>query len=203
MTGVDISPHMIGLARENLAEKNCEFHIGGVEVLPSLPGQGVDIVVATNVLGYLSDEEETLFFQESERILRPEGWILLMVGNELFDLFALNSGTSAFFEKEFSVSNASRLLTEGTRTRFGNAKRHNPLKMSKVLENHGFSHVQTAYSQWHKIPPVLAELDSRLEPGEARLEARDHDIDPNDLLPEDLWRAMFQCSMFGVLFRKS
>jgi len=38
---------------------------------------------------------------------------------------------------------------------------------------------------------------------EARLASRNHSTDPNELSPQDEWKAMFQCSLFGSLAQKA
>ena len=203
IVGVDISPYMISLARENLQSFNTELIMGGVEQLAKIRSESADLVVSTNVLGYLSPDDEERFFTETTRILRTGGFVLLTVGNELFDLFALNSGTASFFETYFEVRNSERLLVEGTSPRFGNARRHNPMALEAKLAEMGFIKVAYSFSQWHTKPPILEQLETGNTIDEARLSARDHHFDANSLAPTDKWRALFQCSIFGALFQKS
>lgn len=202
LTGIDISPHMISLARENVEHKNSELIVGGAEVLTKFEANSIDIVVSTNVLGYLSPEVEEIFFEEAVRILRPGGWILLSLGNELFDLFALNSGTVSFFESQFQVSGAENLLVHGNSRKLVNARRHNPLSLEAALGQYGLSKIGYSFSQWHTKPPIIEEVVGAKSPNEARLGSRDHDFDANGLPPRDQWRALFQCSIFGALFQK-
>lgn len=205
LTGIDISPHMIDLARANLSAAAHEVHlyVGNVDRLAELPTQGFDVVMATNVLGYLSDEDERRFFGEAARLLRPGGWLLLMSGNELFDLFALNSGTARFFRERLGVDDVSRLLTQCDRPRWSNARRHNPLQLPAELERFGFVQRCDSFAQWHREPPVLLELEDGLSPIEARLAARDQLVLPALLSESDRWKALFQCSIFGAVFQLS
>ena len=203
IVGIDISPHMISLAQENLQGFDTQLLVGGVEALGSIDSVSTDLVVSTNVLGYLSQDDERKFFTETARILRPGGFVMMTLGNELFDLFALNSGTAAFFETYFEVPNPERLLTQGTSPRFGNARRHNPLALEGQLGEMGFVKVAYSFSQWHTKPPMLEQLEIGKTIDEARLSVRDHNFDANSLAVTEQWRALFQCSIFGALFQKN
>ena len=203
IVGVDISPHMISLAEENLQNFDTELIVGGVQELGNIGTASADLVVSTNVLGYLSPDDEEKFFTETTRILRPGGFVLLTVGNELFDLFALNSGTASFFDAYFEVPNSDRLLVEGTSLRFGNARRHNPLALEAQLAEMRFIKVAYSFSQWHTKPPILEQLETGNTIDEARRSVRDHNFDANSLAATEKWRALFQCSIFGALFQKS
>ena len=203
IVGIDISPHMISLAKKNLRNFDTDLIVGGVDSLRSVASNSADLVVSTNVLGYLSPDDEKRFFAESFRILRPGGWTLLTLGNELFDLFALNSGTASFFETYFEVANSEKLLTEGASARFGNARRHNPLALETNMNEIGFRKVAYSFSQWHTKPPILEQLETGKTIDEARLSVRNHHFDANSLPLADQWRALFQCSIFGALFQKS
>jgi SAM-dependent methyltransferase len=194
---------MVSLARENLKDFDSVFEVGGVSALREQGEESLDIVVSTNVLGYLSPEDERDFFLGAARVLRPGGHVLLTLGNELFDLFALNSGTASFFEKHFSVIGSTKLLIQGDKPRLGNARRHNPLSIEAEVEEFGFTREEFAFSQWHHVPPILEEVDKDKEKNEARLSSRDHDFDANSLSRIERWKALFQCSIFGVLLRKS
>lgn len=200
--GIDISPHMISLAKNNFKGLKTQFLVGDVNVLHGIESESMDLVLSTNVLGYLTVEDEQKFFSESFRILRPGGFVLLTLGNELFDLFALNSGTANFFETHFGVFNTDKLLIEGNSSRFGNARRHNPLALEAKLSEVGFLKVKYSFSQWHTKPPILDQIEKNTGISEARLTARDHNLDANLLASTEQWKALFQCSIFGALFQK-
>lgn len=203
VVGIDLSPHMVSLARENLKDFDSELAVGGVSALRDQGEDSVDVVVSTNVLGYLSPQDERDFFLEAARVLRPGGYVMLTLGNELFDLFALNSGTASFFESHFSVIGSARLLTEGDKPRLGNARRHNPLSIEAEVAEFGFTREEYAFSQWHSVPPILEEVAKNKGKNEARLSSRNHDFDANSLSSIERWKAFFQCSIFGLLLRKS
>jgi SAM-dependent methyltransferase len=208
ITCVDTSPHMLKQAKKNVNKLvpffwgGGKYLVGGVEKLKNLGDSSIDLVLALNVLGYLSEEEEALFFEETVRILRPNGFLVVMTGNELFDLFALNSGTVDFFLQNFGNFDVSKLITEHERPRFKNARRHNPLKQEAILEEYGLRFKRITFSQYHKFPPVLLELDSKLSIREARLGARDFSLDPNSLPSSQHWANFFKCSIFAALYQK-
>lgn len=201
--GIDTSPAILEIASKNLAQIENTLLVGSVERMSKIDSGSMDLIVATNVLGYLTSEEESVFFSEAKRIINPKGYLLLTLANELFDLFALNSGTAEFFEKNFKVKNSSSLLIYGEEERFKNARRHNPLQLEAKLKSVNFSITAKSYSQWHHTPPILIQKGSGLTLREARIQSRDHALNPNDLQLEDEWRALFQCSIFGFLARNS
>ena len=199
--GIDTSPPIIKMADANVSVERKTFIVGGVESLTSISSDSLDLVLAINVLGYLSNEEEREFWIETKRILKKEGFVLILVGNRLFDLFALNSGTAEFFKEELGVLNADKLLRYADADRFKNARRHNPLELKNSLEEYGLSLIKTSFSQWHESPPIILEIEEGLDLGTARLKARNNQLDPNSLNANQKWRAYFQCSLVGLLFR--
>ena len=71
--GLDGSPDMIALARENAAQAgvtNAEFLHGHIEDIP-LPGGSVDVVISNCVLNLSADKPRVL--AEAFRVLRPGG----------------------------------------------------------------------------------------------------------------------------------
>jgi SAM-dependent methyltransferase len=203
LIGIDTSPPIIEMANGNISVERKTLIVGGVETLASISSDSIDLALAINVLGYLSQEEEREFWIQTKRILKNDGFILILVGNRLFDLFALNSGTAEFFREELGVFNAGILLRHADADRFKNARRHNPLELENSLSEYGLSLIKTSFSQWHEIPPMILEIEEGLDLGTARLKARDNHMDPNSLNADQKWRAYFQCSLVGLLFRST
>jgi SAM-dependent methyltransferase len=202
LIGIDTSPHILEFAKNNFKLVSGRFLVGNEKMLIQVPDQSVDLVVATNVLGYLTELEEMFFWEQVSRILVPNGSVLVTVGNKLFDLFALNSGTAEFFANELNVPGAGSLLTLGTTKRFKNARRHNPLSFVDSMRGLGFSLKAQSFSQWHHTPPAILERDLNLTLREARAKARDNVFDPNSLPLAERWRNYFQCSVVGLLFQR-
>jgi SAM-dependent methyltransferase len=98
----------------------------------------LDLGIALNVLAYMTRDEETQFYKESHRILKPGGHLLVTHSNELFDLFTLNNLTVEFFSRNFKVDinefldlkNVDPVATYGIR--------ENPLSYSGKLAGFGF-----------------------------------------------------------------
>jgi ubiquinone/menaquinone biosynthesis C-methylase UbiE len=197
--GTDISPHMIDLAASALSQFEFQGHVGSANAMSNVASSSVDLVLCLNVLGYLTDSDQEIFFKETQRVLKSGGYLLVMTGNELFDLFALNAGTAEFFEHNFSQPFADKLLIEGKALRFKNADRRNPLKFVEELSSHGFKEVSKSFSQWHKKIPALANIEFKGDLLAARSASRDHDFDPNNMPKHDRWKALFCCSIFASL----
>ncbi len=123
-----------------------------------------------------------------------------MTGNELFDMYALNAGTTDFFKPHFNVDVIST-LTEAKAPQYKPALRRNPLNSSVELQHYGFNEIAQSYSQWHRLPPAIGnKLGSNV--AEARMIMRDHAFNPNLLPPQEKWKAMFRSSIFGSLSQR-
>lgn len=75
--GVDMTPEMIGKARENASKddyKNVEFRLGEIENLP-VADNFVDIVISNCVINLSPNKERT--FSEAFRVLKPGGRLMV------------------------------------------------------------------------------------------------------------------------------
>jgi SAM-dependent methyltransferase len=71
--GVDMTPDMVNLARENAARvgaTNVQFKLGEIEDLP-LPDDSVDVIISNCVINLSPDKARV--FREAFRVLRPGG----------------------------------------------------------------------------------------------------------------------------------
>jgi hypothetical protein len=145
--------------------------------------------VSLSVLAYLTDDEDQAWWKAARKIVNPGGWLLVWHSNELFDLFALNAGTAAFFACNFDVDASSLLHAEADNPSYN--IRANPLTYPAILDGHGFEEVDRAFFNLHPAPPALL--------GEGA-EGRVHD--PDAIATVEPWRQMFQCSTYFSLSRR-
>ena len=75
--GVDMTPEMIELARENIRKvgsENVEFRLGEIENLP-LADHSVDVIISNCVINLSPDKSRV--FKESYRVLKPGGRVMV------------------------------------------------------------------------------------------------------------------------------
>jgi 2-polyprenyl-3-methyl-5-hydroxy-6-metoxy-1,4-benzoquinol methylase len=191
IVGIDPDQHLLDLAKTSGAD---ELICGGVEALEKQPAESVHGLIAANVLGYMSGDDEQRFYAAAKRILHPRGWMIVVHSNELFDLFTLNSFTREFFLRHFGVDVASLLTNPEEPKRPSYSIRENPLAYPYKLRRLGFQVERTEYINMHPIPPLLTGLDYSNV-----YNMKDRTF-PNTLTvsPAEKWKLMLQCSMFGV-----
>ncbi len=195
---VDPSPHMLRIAEDSFQETQFVSLEGSVECLADIPDASVDLALCIDVEGYLEEAELEVLYLELSRVTRKGGFLVVQGGNELFDLYALNAGTTEFFSRNFATD-AVGLLTLSQTQKWSTAPRRNPLNFANHLASIGFEELAQGFSQWHeKIPSALVEFQG-MDLLEARLAARNHEFDPNELEHSQRWKALFQCSMFVSL----
>ena len=197
--GCDPSEEMIGYARKRFAERGTKpdgLLLGGVEQLAAQKTASLDAVLAFNVLAYLTDAEETEFYAQLKRAVRPGGYFAVTHSNELFDLFTANRYTVEFLAKHFvdDPATASRLGSLFTNPDKPQSQdrynvRENPLVYPNKLDRLGFKVVKTGYHNWHKAPPVLKEQVTY--PSTASVPSSEQ------------WKLMFTCSTYGVCAQRA
>src|SRR5262249_4808841 len=94
LEGCDVSPEMIARARRQYPTAKTE--VGGIELFLQKTGP-YGVVVALNVLPYLSEAEEAKFFEHARKITK---YLLVSHVNELFDLVTFNRYTVEFFRSK-------------------------------------------------------------------------------------------------------
>jgi len=95
VSGSDLSPDMLEKARAHAP--GCTFTLGGVD---DMPNSGFDVVVALNVLPYLSPDEEVRFFSRAVDMLNEDGAIVFSHTNMLVDLVTFNRYTVEFWHEQ-------------------------------------------------------------------------------------------------------
>lgn len=198
LIGLDPVDEMVEAARARLdaAGLVADVRLGGVEGLATVDDASTDLLMAFNVLAYFEDDEADRFYREAARIVRPGGTMVVTHSNELFDLASLNRYTVDFHARYLSgAANAERvasLLTrpsEPERVTFN--VRGNPLSYRHLLDRYAFDEQQQEFINLHPLPPLLMDPAVFDDP-----DARDYE-DTLDWSPDDRWKLLFQCSMFG------
>jgi ubiquinone/menaquinone biosynthesis C-methylase UbiE len=185
---LDANEILLNKARASVSAAT--FVLGRAAALSEIPDRSHDCILALNVLGYLSSDEERLFYSEAKRILVADGSLVITHSNSLFDLFTLNRYTIDFFQSNFGVDVTSLLREPQKPDRLSFNIRENPLAYEAKLSQLGFKQVQQEFMNYHAIPPLLSGDD----PDDME-RVRANTLDwPAD----DRWRLAFQCSMFGV-----
>ena len=213
--GIDVSLHMIELSKKNLTNiKNKSLIVGGVDKLKKIKSNSIDLFLAFNVIGYLTDKEEKIFFKEVRRILKKNKFFISTNGNELFDLFALNYHTKVFFKKYFNQkeNHINLLLKKNKTDKYVIAKRYNPLALEEKLKKiFGLTMLDISFASLHKYSPEIGKIlhkgkkskneyytDFRYQ----QLLSRDYSQNPNKLPDLEKWKCLFLCSIFGMLVKK-
>jgi ubiquinone/menaquinone biosynthesis C-methylase UbiE len=192
LIGIDQDELMLNAARDRGGADT--LLLGGVEQLAQVPN--ADCLVAANVLGYLTNDEEREFYAQAARLLRPGKHLVIAHSNELFDMFTFNKYTVAFFEKYFGVSVTSLLSrpTEPARPSFN--IRENPLTYAAKLKALGFEVQRMEFMNFHEVPPLMMGIADFND-----LDSRQYK-DTLAVSEGERWKLMFQCSMFGVRARR-
>lgn len=186
---------------DELAEAACrrvpgaEVMVGGVERLADVPSDSVDVVLAANVLAYMTNEEESRYYREAHRILHPDGVMVVTHSNELFDMYTLNRYSVEFFQAHFDAEIAALLVAGEEPDRITFNIRENPLAYRFKLDSYGFEEMQQEFINLHPAPPLLMSADF------ADIDARTY-ADTLAWPADQRWKLLFQCSMFGSRARR-
>lgn len=84
VVGVDISAETVRFARDKYARPNLEFLCGPADAIP-VEGEAIfDWVVSFETIEHLDEEEQSRFMSEVNRLLKPNGVLILSTPNKLF-----------------------------------------------------------------------------------------------------------------------
>jgi ubiquinone/menaquinone biosynthesis C-methylase UbiE len=203
--GIDLSPYMIDACETNLIKIKKKLLIGGVEKLRSIKSNSIDLMICINTLGYLSDKDLNIFLANSKRIIKKNGHLSTLTGNELFNLFALNYGTKIFFKKHFNQKDKhlNFLLKKVNNNGWIQAKTFNPLEFFHKLKKFNLIEVKRSFAGWHKFSPEIGKMIyGKKNITKIRLKTRDLLFNSNKLDDSEKWKSLFCCSMFGALFKR-
>ncbi len=195
ISGIDISKEMVQIGKDRLSKAGHDpqsIEVGDVYSLAKVPSSSLDAVFCFNVLAYLTRKEESEFYHQLSRILKPSGYFVVTHSNELFDMYALNIHTTTFFQshflrKDLNPEGIDDLLKypgeAGKPTTFN--IRENPLSYQYKLKEFGLNEVQQEFINYHEAPPkLIGEQDF---------------ISTLNIDESDKWKLMFMCSSFASL----
>lgn len=193
ISGVDIAPEMVSLARDRLSKNNCNpaiVSLGGSAALKGIKTGSLDAILSFNVLAYLTKKEEEIFYKHAGRTIKRGGFLIVTHSNELFDLFSLNRYTVNFFSEYLMSSRYKKKI----RILLKNADkpkcpvlyniRENPLTYGKKLKKYGFCEIRQEFINHHNAPPALLSEDKAYP-------------DTLSVTDNDRWKLIFTCSTFG------
>jgi len=188
--GIDISPEIINIGQQRLTNLGLDsslIKVGNVNYLKEIPSASLDGLLSFNVLAYLTDEEELIFYQEASRIVKPGGYLIVTHSNSLFDMFSLNQYTINFIKDNLILSNSaqlSNLLTHANaESKATYNVRENPLSYHHKLRKFNFKEEKQEFINLHILPPPL--LQDKSYPSTL------------NFAEEERWKLMFICSIFG------
>ena len=191
--GIDPSDKLLSKYGERLkAFPGTKLLQGSVEALASIEDNSVDAITAFDVLDYLSEAQEDVFYTECHRILKKGGAVFSSHSNELFDLYTFNRYTVSFFEKHFDTDISGLIQNPDKPVRSMANIRGNPLAHNSKVGRYGFAVKDKVFLMHHPRPPLLMPgFDPDAGDKREFLDTR--------TVPEcDQWTLHFTCSVFGV-----
>ena len=113
--GFDISKSMLDVAHENVKSANLEpsvtlMILGMAEMETTFLDESYDKIISTLVFSELSKDEQTYALQESKRLLKKQG--LLIIGDEIVPRLALNRWIHRLIR--FPLAVLTFILTQST-----------------------------------------------------------------------------------------
>lgn len=81
VTAIDLGPSMIAAAQQRLARRSVRFHVATFEDFDA-PDGSFDLVVSATAFHWIDPEVK---FTKAARLLRPGGWLALLVTGERYD----------------------------------------------------------------------------------------------------------------------
>lgn len=187
--GVDASPNMVALAKQNLQGASHEvkrIYQSSVTDLSMFADESFDVVISLGVMEYLPPAEEKKAFAETRRVLKRDGIFLVENINNLFDLGTFNRFTIRFYQEHFfskfskdeqQVADLTRKLESlvtypakpdkkgGFSTTRDQVftKAEIPLTYGKKVRGYGFVEKEQAFYRFHAAPPLFFESQPALE----------------------------------------
>jgi len=181
---------------------NCDIIHGDVTAMKHFDDGSVSAILSFNVLAYLTNSEEEIFYSEATRLISEYGFLSVTHSNVLFDLFTLNSKTCEFFLANFNCDISSLLNSSQKGPSVTYNIRENPLSYSQKLLKYGFVEQYQAFINFHSAPPLLTNTHGG-GGGAQQIKGVEKAYPSTlDVSAEDTWKLLFRCSTFGSLSSK-
>lgn len=178
--GIEPGEALQTMANEKLANlgRQGAVQLGGLELLPKIESDSLDMFVAMGVFQYLSDEELAETLAQVVRILKPNGHLVSTFQNSLFDLFTFNKYTVDFFEHKIfpalaplglkvpqAVAELKTLLANPDLPSHNPSRARdtifvrlsNPLTIADELQQSKLKLEERYFYAFHAVPPIIAK----------------------------------------------
>ena len=183
-----------------------------LSVLYDLPSNSVDCIAFLSVLPHVPKKEWGNIHQNINRILKPNGQLIAVYRNKLFDLFTFNSITLEFYDqslwrgklfdelKSNHFNQVKDLITNSDLPKpyhtnamdksFGKLRRvkSNPLTIEKYLSSFNMQFNNISHYHYHCAPPLMMDKIKDYQ-------QINHDMELN---MSNNWRGNFMSAMFVI-----
>lgn len=206
-SGIDISESMVAAAKNNLKDENFDenkiFHGNFLEL--QYPQNSFNAILLNGVIWYYSDEIKKEILKKIYTLLAPNGYVVIVHRNDLFNMFALNQGTLDFFNQQLfsslsnenkdSIQNKIQVEMNGLLTPVKNNATlpkpyDNPFTIENMYKAENLKLEEILYTYIHPAPPRFGlKFDTATYAAVQSKYLRD-------------WQGMFLGSQFIVIAKK-
>ena len=167
VVGVDTSEKMISISKKqafNSGVTGCDFYIGDAEKT-NFKDASFDCVVASGVIEYMNKDD--IMLKEMNRILKPNGHLILNVSNVMGYSNALNFFTDNLKKIPGIMNVASKLRKNIMQSKYGadqlhfSPRKHFIPKFRKTLLRHGFIPKAANYLSFTFLPAPFSTITYR------------------------------------------
>ncbi|MHB8893958.1 MAG: class I SAM-dependent methyltransferase [Candidatus Geothermincolia bacterium] len=164
VTGVDLSPEMIELAKKNvrdrLPEKNPDLQVGNIERLP-FTAEKFDGIVCAGVIEYLDRDDRAL--GELNRVLKKDGTLIISVRNRLCParVFDLIFDPLKKWSWSRAILNAAKRMAQGKAAQpilYFPYRKHSAGQIHSSLRKSGFEIVDHRYFHFYPFFAVFEKI---------------------------------------------
>jgi len=186
VVGLDIDDEMV----KKSVEQTPQVHIAKGDYRKLREHGPADCILAANVCGYFTSDEDIEFYKVAHATLKPGGQLVIMHSNRAFDYGTFNAYTVDSVKEELGFDPSPLIVHSRFPNRFSFNVRENPFVYRHKLEMKGFRQEAIVFANYHPEPPII----SGKKPDDLYWERKDVSREP----PERHWHLALKCSMFGV-----